>query len=202
MNKVRKFWESAELAPGTMVQTYLESRGITINLPTSLRYHSGLWHSPTNSTFPVMIGAIRGPDGELSGIHRTYLAADGRGKADHPQNKMMLGRCAGGAVHLAEAGVKLGVGEGIETMLSVQQATNLPCWAALSTSGLKSLILPSSVRKVIIFSDADDAGEEAARLAAKRFVRHGLTTRIVRPPSGMGDFNDVLADRRAEPGTW
>ena len=108
---------------------------------------------------------------------------------------MMLGKCATGAVRLAETAETLAIAEGIETALSVQQATGIPTWAALSTSGLKALVLPPEVREVVIFADADKTGEKAAREAAKRFAREGRTTRIIMPPEGDNDFNDVIARR-------
>ena len=108
---------------------------------------------------------------------------------------MMLGRCAQGAVRLAKAGPKLAVGEGIENCLSVLQETNIPVWAALSTSGVKALILPPCVREVILCPDADEPGEDAAQDAARRFLAEGRKVRIARPLQGM-DFNDVLLASR------
>jgi hypothetical protein len=55
------------------------------------------------------------------GIHRTFLARDGSGKAPLDPQKMMLGPCRGGAVRLAPAGDVLLVGEGIETSLAAMQ---------------------------------------------------------------------------------
>ena len=127
----------------------------------------------------------------MVGIHRTFLRMDGKGKAPVTKPKMMIGRCGGGAVRLAPAGPELVLSEGIETGLSVQQATNKPVWATLSTSGLHSIILPPEVKTVIIAADADEKGEEAAQKAAKRFLAEGRTVKIARPPKGM-DFNDLL----------
>ena len=104
---------------------------------------------------------------------------------------MMLGPCRGGAVRLAEPGDVLMVGEGIETCLAAMQATGNPAWAALSTSGLRTLDLPEEVRDVIVLADGDDPGEAAARDAALRWNREGRRVRIARPPRG-ADFNDVL----------
>jgi DNA primase len=83
------------------------------------------------------------------------------------------------------------VGEGIETCLAAMQATGLPAWAALSTSGLRTLQLPVEIDEVIVLADGDEPGEAAARDAAKRWKREGRSVRIARPPSGM-DFNDLL----------
>ena len=84
------------------------------------------------------------------------------------------------------------VGEGIETVLSAMNATGLPGWAALSTSGLTSLNLPSEVREVTIAADADAAGQNAAKKAAERWIGSGRTVRIAYPPGGYNDFNDAL----------
>jgi DNA primase len=89
------------------------------------------------------------------------------------------------------------VGEGIETCLAAMQATGLPAWAALSTSGLRALHLPAEIDEVIILADGDEPGEAAALDAARRWKREGRTVRIARPPNGM-DFNDVLLGRVAD----
>jgi phage/plasmid primase-like uncharacterized protein len=107
---------------------------------------------------------------------------------------MMLGPCRGGAVRLEEPDEVLMIGEGIETCLAAMQATGNPAWAALSTSGLRALDLPDSVRNVIILADGDDPGEAAARACASRWMRQGRRVRIARPPRGL-DFNDVLLGR-------
>ena len=86
------------------------------------------------------------------------------------------------------------VGEGIETCLAAMQATGKPAWAALSTSGLRSLDLPRAIAKVIVLADGDEPGEAAAQHCARRWQREGRSVRIARAPSGM-DFNDLLKAR-------
>jgi DNA primase len=71
------------------------------------------------------------------------------------------------------------------------QATGKPAWAALSTSGLRSLDLPRASANVIVLADGDAPGEAAAQHCARRWQREGRSVRIARPPSGM-DFNDLL----------
>jgi hypothetical protein len=135
-----------------------------------------------------------GSDETPLAIHRTFLARDGAGKAPVEPSKMMLGPCRRGAVRLAAPGDVLMVGEGIETCLAAMQASGHPAWAALSTSGLRSLDLPTNVRDVIVLADGDDPGEAAARDCAWRWKRQGRHVRIARPPQGM-DFNDLLVGR-------
>ena len=142
-----------------------------------------------------MVGLVtRGSDDTPLAIHRTFLARNGGGKAPVDPQKMMLGPCRGGAVRLGLPGDVLMVGEGIETCLAAIRATGHPAWAALSTSGLRSLDLPDVVRDVIVLADGDDPGEAAARGCAWRWKREGRRVRIARPPQGM-DFNDLLVGR-------
>ena len=78
--------------------------------------------------------------------------------------------------------------------LGLPMATARPAWAALSTSGLRALDLPDTVRQVIVLADGDDAGEAAAREAALRWKREERSVRIARPSRG-SDFNDMLLGR-------
>lgn len=187
-------WAQCRPARGTVVERYLASRGLLLPPGDALRFHPGLKH-PSGETWPAMVALItQGHDGQPLGVHRTFLARDGSGKAPVSPDKMMLGPARRGVVRLAQAEERVLVGEGIETCLSVMQATGLPAWAALSTSGLTSLVLPATVREVTILADGDEAGERAARAAAERWAREGRRVRIARPPRG-ADFNDLLRGR-------
>jgi hypothetical protein len=66
-----------------------------------LRFHPSCWHS-SGKHLLAMVARVLGSDG--FSVHRTYLRADGSGKADVEPAKAMLGNCAGGAVRLVEAG--------------------------------------------------------------------------------------------------
>jgi len=185
-------WRNAKLAMGTPVETYLLSRGINLPPPPTLRFHAGLKH-PSGSILPAMVALVtNGVDGTPVAIHRTFIARDGRGKAPIDPQKMMLGPCRGGAVRLADPVGVLMIGEGIETCLAAMQSSGYAAWAALSTSGLRALNLPSDINDVIVLADGDDAGEAAARDCALRWKREGRRVRVARPPSGR-DFNDLLA---------
>jgi hypothetical protein len=185
-----QIWRASKFAKGTVVETYLQSRGIKIAVPEALRFHPALKH-PTDQFLPAMVSLVtRGRDGRPIGIHRTFLRRDGGAKAPVEPTRMMLGPCRGGAVQLAVPGKVLLIGEGIETCLAAMQATGLPAWAALSTSGLRSLDLPN-VAEVIILADGDEAGEAAARSAARRWRLEERRVRIAHAPQGY-DFNDLL----------
>lgn len=186
-----RMWEATVPANGTLVETYLVSRGLHLPPSPTLRFHAGLKH-PSGGTWPAMVALVtRGADDTPLAIHRTYLARDGAGKAPVDPQKMMLGPCRGGAVRLGLPGDVLMIGEGIETCLAAMQATGSPGWAGLSTSGLRSLDLPGDMRDVILLADGDGPGEAAACDAARRWKCEGRRVRIARPPQGM-DFNDLL----------
>jgi putative DNA primase/helicase len=183
-------------AGGTIVETYLASRQIIISPPRALRFHNALKHTG-GERWPAMVALVtRGVDALPLGIHRTFLARDGLGKAPVEPAKMMLGPCRGGAVRLAPIDSVLLIGEGIETCLTAMQATGFPSWAALSTSGLRALELPVEARDLIVLADGDDAGEAAAIAAARRWRDEGRRVRIARPPRGL-DFNDLLCVRHS-----
>lgn len=184
-------WGRTKSSLGTTVESYLLTRGITIHVPTSIRFHPNLRH-PSGDIWHTMVALVSdGINGAPIAIHRTFLSRDGTGKAPVDPSKMMLGPCRGGVVRLAEPGDVLMVGEGIETCLAAMQASGKPAWAALSTSGMRALNLPENVRDVIILADGDDAGEAAAQETALRWKLQGRRVRIARPPRGM-DFNDML----------
>jgi hypothetical protein len=189
----RRIWDFAREARGTPVEHYLRVRGITLSPPPVLRYTRAL-RRLDGSCAPAMVARVDNLDGKLIGVHRTWLE---RVSADqwHRRDRASLGPIGGGAARLAPAAETLMVGEGIETCLAAMQATAMPAWAALSTSGMVALMLPPIVRTVIILADHDrsGAGERAARDAAARWRAEGRRVSIAMPPERGTDFADVLA---------
>jgi hypothetical protein len=158
--------DSAQPTPATLVDIYLGSRGITPldPAPECLRFAPKLAH-PIGQFFPAMIAVPTNPrTGEpIGGIQRTFLAWNGKGKAqvEKSQQKMSLGPTKGGVIRLAEPseGEPLILGEGVETVLTVMEATGLPGWATLGTSGL-NLDLPDTVTEVVLLAENDGGPNE------------------------------------------
>ena len=191
---VKRMWRGATAAPGTLVETYLQSRSITTPVPPTLRY-APLRHRESARSLPCMVAAVQAADGRLIGLHRTYLRPDGRGKAGVEPAKKMLGSCRGGAVRLSPVGRRLALCEGIETGLSIREARpDLAVWCALSAGNLDRLTLPPQVEEVVLVADGDLVGERAAGKAKWAYLDQGLSVQLVLPPTGQ-DVNDVL--RRA-----
>ena len=190
----RDIWRRARPGPGSPIERWFEVRQINLPVPSRLRWAPSCRH-PKGGSWPAMIACVDNIDGEVIGIRRTYLLADGSGKAPVPtgDERASLGPVAGGAVRLTPlAGDHLLIGEGIETCLSALEATGLPTWAAGDTSGLKNIILPAAVRLVTIIADSDPPGRAAARFAAQRFLGAGREVRIAWPPEGC-DFNNQIS---------
>jgi hypothetical protein len=188
-----RLWNESLPIGATPAETYLRGRGITCDLPVTLRFHPECWHGPTARRWPAMIARVQGAPGFA--VHRTFLRHDGSGKAGLPGgDKLMLGSTAGGAVRLAPMSDRLVVAEGIETALSL--ACGLlegpaTIWAALSTSGMIALRLPERPARLTIAADSDSAGRAAALVLADRAAWQGWEVSILTPPQDR-DFNDLL----------
>ena len=198
-NAHRRLLTGAVSAAGTLASRYLVARGISMVPPPDIRFLARHKHSPSQYDFPVMVGVVRDVTGCVTGIHRTYLAWSGKGKADVKPAKMTLGRIGSGGVRLHRSGIdlsELAISEGIETGLSVAEATKLPVWAALSAGGIERLVLPPLplANRIVIFADRDGhgRGQRAADAAAERFIAEGRRVRIVLPPKVDTDFNDIM----------
>jgi phage/plasmid primase-like uncharacterized protein len=188
----RAMWERAQAAEGTVVETYLRARGYFGAIPISLRYVRGK-HPSDEGFYPVMLAAaVQQGKPNIVGVHRTFLREDGSGKAQLNPEKMSLGDVRGACVPLAPAAVgsKVAVSEGIETGLSVLQATGMLTLAAISAGGIQALILPAGLQEVFIAADHDPVGLKAANAAARRWHAEGRVVHIVKPPEGV-DFNDL-----------
>lgn len=195
----RRMWRSASAADGTLAETYLRARAITLPLPPTIRYLAIARHTPTGKLLPCLLAAVtRSPDAKVIAIHRTFFAG-GPHKSKLEPARMTLGPIAGASVHLGPAGNLLGVAEGIETSLSAVQLSGLPVWAALSAGGIESLILPDRplAQSVVIFADHDRRGIDAAERAAARWRSEGRAVRIELPAKPGTDFNDVLQSQFA-----
>jgi hypothetical protein len=102
----------------------------------------------------------------------------------------------GGGVWLGEPDParELAVAEGAESLLSAMRLLGVAdgC-AALSTLGVRELILPPAARRVCIFADRDSQGQgmEAARGAWLRWRTEGREVRVVQSERPGEDANDV-----------
>jgi putative DNA primase/helicase len=188
---------------GTPAASDLQTRGIEVNpWPRDLRFTPALDYcfglrGDLRSPLPAMLGALRSVAGEITGLHATFLRADGGGKAEVSPAKKMLGTARGAAIRLGPVWEELHLAEGIESALSITMAVRAPVWAVGSAAGFRSLEPPAEVRRIVFWPDRDDEGESlrAARVAGIRLAPAGVRSLFAQLPDGM-DANDVLQEDR------
>jgi hypothetical protein len=181
----RKLWAASAPAPGTIVETYLQSRAIELNaIPATIRYLPA--RRPGHH--PAMISAFAIADepepGQLGvarqairGVHLTLLQPDGCGKALVDPSKIMVGRSIGVPIEVAPMndGLSLVIAEGIEDALSAHVVTRLGAWAAGSAGRMPALAdaVPTYVEAITIIADHDEAGQRGAHELANLLRARG-----------------------------
>ncbi len=192
----RRLFAMSRPIAGTLVETYLRNRSITLlHGTTSLRFHPRCYYRPDEfsptETWPAMIAAVTDLDGRITGAHRTWLAPDGSDKAPIDTQRKAMGDLLGNAVRFGIPGAVMAAGEGIETMLSLRQV--LPDMAmapALSAAHLAAILFPDTLRRLYIVRDDDPAGDGARDTLIERANADGIEAIPLSP--ALGDFNEDL----------
>jgi hypothetical protein len=223
-HRLFQHWMTLPAITGTVAEVYLrEARGIPMERLGSAKYRLGalrfaerLEHVDDGpggtgevTIWPAMVAAVTNGK-TVTGLHRTWLDPEGRGKAEVRKPKKMIGTTRGGAIRLtpgpsglsptlaAKRAISgtLAIGEGIETSLSVAAA--MPAWrvwAAGSLVHMGLLAWPECASRVILLKDRDWA--PTAQLAFERVVMRwreqarGRAVEVATSDEG-SDFNDWL----------
>lgn len=186
----------------TQVIPYLGARGIvpTTLEAASLRAHPQLFHWPSQQTFPAMVARVTLWDGTELTSHSTFLKPDGSAKAEIEKPRLFA-KCdsiKAGAVWFGRArpDCEFIVAEGIETLLSALRLYGVGAGAAaLSATGLRSLVLPGEAKRVRIFADHDPEGFAAAATARARWAAERRQVTISHASEKGADANDVWLRR-------
>lgn len=192
----RKIWAASQPIVGTSAEAYLRARKITADLHNApLRYHPALIYRESSNSLsrklPALIVAVTDNKGEMRGIHRTFLDPDRNDKAHVASPRRSLGAILGNGVRFGAIDEFVIIGEGIETVLSLKSvAPHLPMVAALSAAHLAAWEIPAGVGRLIIASDNDRAGRNAARKLSERAEAEGVRVGMI--VSRGKDFNDDL----------
>jgi hypothetical protein len=211
-NALQLWMAASPSLAGTPAAAYLKARGIDLarlgRQPRALRFHPACFCAEVQQRLPAMLGAISCMDGHTNAIHRTWLAEHGGiwGKARLKDAKKSLGTLRGGTIRLwrgasgkplrdAPAGEVVGLGEGIETCLSVALAMpDMRVLCGVSLSNMANVQLPPQIGRVVLFGDNDGDNDGAARglqRAIDHFSENFSDVRLARAPIGK-DFNDCL----------
>ena len=200
-----RLWAISRPIRGTAVEAYFRTRGITaLRNCTSLRFHPRCFYRPdrhddpsVRTSWPALVAAVTDLEGTITGVHRTWLHPCGGGKAAVFTPRRAMGDLLGHGVRFGHATDAMAAGEGIETMLSLRQvAPTLPSVAALSAAHLAALVLPSTLRRLYIAEETDQAGRHGARRLAERAEAQGVEARSLTTP--MQDLNAYIMVHGAE----
>jgi len=192
----RRLFGMSQPINGTVVETYLCRRGImTLHGTGALRFHPRCYYRPDDlaatETWPAMIAAVTDLDGRLTGVHRTWLAPDGTGKAPIDTPRRAMGILLSHAVRFGMPNSVMAAGEGIETTLSLRCAMpDMAMAAALSAAHLAAIVFPPTLRRLYIIRDNDPAGDGARDRLIERAAEAGIEAIVLSPR--MEDFNEDL----------
>ena len=191
----------AKVQAGDVVDTYLNSRKITIRPPdvltgSKMPYYGG---GKIAGVYDCMVSRIADVNGKLESYHLVYLTALGE-KISNAQAKIIITPIAtitGCSVKIPYSGGNpdiLGIAEGIETGLAVSMDEGLTVWCGISANGMEKIQIPDSVTTVYIYGDCDESytGQASAYALAKRLKAKGLQVKVFIPDQVGTDWLDAL----------
>lgn len=187
INHAISIWNTTQPIVGSIAETYLKSRCLQ-TWSSDMRFHPSLYFADDRTERPTLVCAVR-REGQIIGIHRTFLTATGE-----KLGKKMLGPCGGGSVYVGGDGDVTAIAEGIENALSVRIMSGdhrARYFAALSATGMRKLKLPEDRGQLMIFADGDRTGMTAAYELGERASLQGWNANTMIPPKGQ-DWNDEL----------
>ncbi|WP_413813606.1 toprim domain-containing protein, partial [Mesorhizobium sp. Root157] len=189
--KVANIIAGCQAVSGTPAERYLRNRGISATtLPASIRFRPR-----AHGRYDALVALVTDIAGKVHGLQQIYLTDDGRKaplKIQKRTNKAHDGWSDVAAVRFPGT-APLILAEGVETALSIWQATGRETWACLGVSNIARAPVPDGV-PVIVARDGDQPGSKAdqqLRRAVTILRDQGRPVVVAEPPIGQ-DFNDVL----------
>lgn len=197
----------------TPAAIYLAGRGLDVRqlsrLPGCLGYVPEMWHSETNTKWPVMIAGFTNNAGETIAVHRTFLRPDGSGKAPVTPQRKIWPSFEGAAIRLwrGESGLSIDAAakqglretlvlvEGVEDGLAVAlSAPQYRVWCAGSLANIANIKIPECVDEVIVCADNDWGKKQAQQLldrGVEALISQTVKVKVARSNRGK-DMNDAL----------
>lgn len=188
-------WGESRPIAGTPAEAYLKTRGVAYD-GEALRWHPSCPFGK-GTRVGAMIALVRDVrSDEPKAIHRTAIDRDGRKLAHLGSNgRMALGPTAGGAVKLyaPDCGA-LGIGEGIESSLSIRglrDLDNMPVWSLLNAGQLAAFPALPGLSGLWVAMDNDPAGRRAAGEIVVRMAAASIETVVLASKTEGADLNDI-----------
>lgn len=199
------FWEQAGPIEGTPAEAYLRRRGVWGVLPSEASGDALRWHphcpfgkDQWSGAVVALVRDIR--TNEPRAIHRTAIDPHGqKRKALGDNGRMALGPIKGGAIKLtpdAEVELSVGIGEGLESTLSLRRLggfDRLAVWSVLTAGGIRAFPALAGLESVWVATDHDESrtGQTATDQLAERLTPHGIEIHSIVPTTAGADLNDL-----------
>ena len=198
-----RLWASSLPLAGTIGAAYLLARGCALPPPDGdLRFLPAHKHPHGDYTGPALLALVTDAlTGAPISLHQTFIKPDGTKPENLPgPARLLLGghRKAGGCIRLwpdEAVTTGLGVGEGIESCLSLAHAIT-PVWSLIDAGNLSALPVLAGIEHLVIAADADPAGMRAAGACAARWSEAGIPSSIVVAGCIGRDLNDIIKDTK------
>ena len=146
----------------------------------------------------AMVALVRDVNtNEPKAIHRTALDTNGCKTSVDGNDRLSLGPVGGGAVKITpdeNVTLCLGVGEGIESTLSMRFAHEFgesPVWALLSSGEVNAFPVLEGIEALWIAVDHDAAGTTAAHTCARRWKAASREVFLIKSRHLGDDLNDT-----------
>ena len=194
--KVKEIIDESIDVQGTPGELYLKSRGITAEMPDCIRFRYNAWEP-----YGALVAIATDVEGAYLAVQQIYITNDGKKaplKVKKRTNKARDGWSKKSVVRLPGK-LPIVIAEGVETGLSIWQATGQETWVTLGVGNFRHAPVPAGA-EVIIASDGNDADSEAAEQTRKAGIalkEQGVKVLVAEPPQGQ-DFNDVLVQQGEE----
>lgn len=202
----RSIWSRAiPAAPDTPAGVYARSRGITMDLPPTVRFvMTPRWFDPETGEagrdHPAMACALQDVTGAIVGVQCVFLEDGGRRKYSRPRPdgsvgkaKLSFGQIVGSALRLGPVRPHLINCEGPEDGLTLaQRLPSHSVWVTCGTAMLSRVVYPPEVRSVCFAGDNNAAGRLAVSQARDAVLALGLTPSEAFPRPEFKDWNDEL----------
>jgi hypothetical protein len=171
-------FREAQPPEGTPVEAYLNRRGLSPPSSEVVRYHPRCLFG--DKRVPAMVALVRNIiSNQPQAIHRTALDRDGRKIEVAGKDRMALGRAAGGAIKFTpdvDVSIAIGIGEGIESTLSLQRLPEWfgsPVWSVLSAVGIRDFPVLPGIETLFVAVGPIRTSDAKARRPQPRSLPNG-----------------------------
>jgi putative DNA primase/helicase len=193
----RDLWAACHGIDGVALQYLNYRRCVVPPKDSHLRWHPSIKH-PSGYVGAALVALVTDAQTrEPLSLHRTWVTPTGKANVSPPRMPLANHSLKNGVIRLWSddyVTCGLGIAEGIETALSLAHAFT-PVWSVIDAGHMAKFAVIPSVEILTIAADNDQAGRNAARECASRWLSANRKVRITRQRSN--DLNDILMEAAA-----